>query len=64
LFFTALAASVLDGVFAPAGQTLGLAGLKFGEASTAPEVPLPAAAWMFLAGAGAFAAQRKLRKAA
>lgn len=64
LFFTALAASVLDGLFAPPGASLGLAGVKFGEAATAPEVPLPAAAWMFLAGAGAFAAQRKLRKAA
>ncbi len=64
LFFTALAASVLDGVFAATGTTLGLSGVKFGEAATAPEVPLPAAAWMFLAGAGALAAQRKLRKAA
>lgn len=64
LFFTALAASVLDGVFAAPGTTLGLSGVKFGEAATAPEAPLPAAAWMFLAGAGAFAAQRKLRKAA
>ncbi len=64
LFFTMLAADVLDSLFAAPGQTLGLAGVKFGEAATAPEVPLPAAAWMFLAGAGVFAAQRKLRKAA
>lgn len=64
LFFTMAAAGVLDAVFAREGTTLGLAGVKFGEAATAPEVPLPAAAWMFLAGAGAIAAQRKLRKAA
>jgi hypothetical protein len=64
LFFTAVAASVLDSLFAAPGTSLGLTGVKFGEAATAPEVPLPAAAWMFLAGAGAFAAQRKLRRAA
>ena len=64
LFFTALAAGVLDAVFGREGVTLNLDGVKFGEAATAPEVPLPAAAWMFLAGVGALAAQRKLRKAA
>ncbi|MDZ7628555.1 MAG: VPLPA-CTERM sorting domain-containing protein [Parvularculaceae bacterium] len=64
LFFTMVAAGVLDAVFAGEGMSLGLTGVKFGEAATAPEVPLPAAAWMFLAGAGAIAAQRKLRKAA
>jgi hypothetical protein len=64
LFFTALAAGVLDALFGSPEAPLGLAGVKFGEAATAPEVPLPAAAWMFLAGAGAFAARARLRKAA
>lgn len=33
--------------------------LSIGVAASAPEVPLPAAAWMFLAGAGLLAARRR-----
>ncbi|MFN0023722.1 MAG: hypothetical protein ACKVS5_07465 [Parvularculaceae bacterium] len=65
LFFTMLAAQVLDSVFAGDGQTLGLSGVKFGEAATAPaEIPLPAAAWIFLAGLGALAARGKGKRIA
>ena len=41
-----------------------LTSVRFGNVASAPEVPLPAAAWMFLAGVGALAMRRKKQPAA
>lgn len=50
LFFTSTASSVLADLFGLGAANV-LEGVKFGEAATAPsEIPLPAAAWIFLAG--------------
>lgn len=52
LLFTATASSVLNEIFGLGGENA-LTGVRFGFAATSPaEVPLPAAAWLFLAGAG------------
>lgn len=64
LLFTAAASDLLNTVFG-LGDPNALTEVRFGFAATAPsEVPLPAAAWLFIAGAGALAAMRKRKKAA
>jgi hypothetical protein len=66
LRFTAVASQTINAVLG-----LGLAnpnaleGVVFGLAATSPtEVPLPAALWLFLAGAGALAARRRAQATA
>lgn len=62
LLFTAAASGLLDTLFG-LGDPDALTGVRFGFAATAPsEVPLPAAAWLFIGGAGFLAAIRR-RKA-
>jgi hypothetical protein len=67
LFFTATASSALNTILALGlSDPLALAGVEFGRAATsASEVPLPAAAWLFLAGLGGLAmrARKKEKRA-
>lgn len=63
LFFTLTASTVLADLFGLGAANV-LEGVKFGEAATAPaEIPLPAAAWLFIAGAGALATRARRRAA-
>ncbi|MEM9619871.1 MAG: VPLPA-CTERM sorting domain-containing protein [Pseudomonadota bacterium] len=63
LLFTAAASGLLNDVFG-LGDENALTDVQFGFAATAPsEVPLPAAVWLFAAGAGAlgFAKRRSVK---
>lgn len=63
LLFTLAASELIVTYFGIAAPTDALAGLQFGLAGTAPApIPLPAAAWVFLAGAAGLGAMRHRKR--
>ncbi len=67
LLFSSAASALIVDFFGIPGNAEQLSGIQFGLAATSPTVvPLPAAAWLFIAGIGglAFAGRRKKQLAA